>query len=87
MKTYKSPSPKLDIFNFLLWKSGLETEDLAHPAFYVPKEVMPIGRIIFDTTLKKVPTPPEITDKIFSKALKLLNRAYPNKSCEWCERI
>ena len=76
---------QLDIYNFLLRKNGYETEDFAYLLFYVPKEVMSTGEILFDTTLKKMKVDVKNAESIFNKAIKLLNSDCPKESCEWCE--
>ena len=76
---------QLDIYNFLLRKNGYETEDYAFLLFYIPKEVTETGEIIFDTTLKKMKVDVNNAEKIFNKALKLLEGECPSKTCEWCE--
>ena len=76
---------QLDIYNFLLRKNEYETEDFAFLLFYVPKEVMPTGEVIFDTELVKMKIDVDNAEKIWKNALKLLNSDCPSKSCEWCE--
>ena len=76
---------QLDIYNFLLRKNGYETEDYAYLLFYVPKEVMSTGEVIFDTTLKKMKVDVKNAESIFNKAIKLLNSNCPKESCEWCD--
>ncbi len=83
--THQYYQDQLDIYNFLLRKSGYETEDYAFLLFYVPKEVMPTGEVIFDTTLKKMKINIKNAEDIFKKAIKLLNSDCPEKSCEWCD--
>jgi len=53
--------------------------------FYVPKEVLSTGEVIFDTTLKKMKVDVKNAEDIFKKAIKLLKGNCPTKSCEWCE--
>ena len=53
--------------------------------FYVPKEVMATGEVIFDTTLKKMKINIKNAEEIFKKAIKMLEGDCPEKSCEWCE--
>ena len=43
-----------NIYNFLLRKNGYKTEDYFFLLFYVPKEVMATGEVIFDTSLVKM---------------------------------
>ena len=76
---------QLDIYNFLLRKAGYQTEDFSFLLFYVPKEVLETGEIIFDTTLKKMKIDVKNAEKIFKNAIKLLNEDCPIKTCEWCE--
>jgi hypothetical protein len=76
-----------NIYNFLLRKNGYNTEDYFFLLFYVPKEVMPTGEVIFDTTLKKMKVDVESAEKTWKKALKILNDKCPSKSCEWCEKV
>jgi len=80
---------QMDIYNFLLRKAGYDTEDYAFLLFYVPKEVMATGEVIFDTELVKMKINVKNAEKIWKKALKLLNEDCPTlpkgKECEWCE--
>lgn len=76
---------QLDIYNFLLRKNGYETEDFSFLLFYVPKEVMSTGEVIFDTELVKMKINIKNAETIWKKAIKLLNSDCPTKSCEWCE--
>ena len=85
--THEHYQNQLDFYNFLLRKNGYQTEDFAFLLFYVPKEVLPTGEVIFDTTLKKMDVNVKNAENIFNKALKLLNEDCPTKTCEWCERI
>ncbi len=75
---------QLDIYNYLLRKEGYDTENYAFLLFYVPKEVTETGEVIFDTELVKMKIDVKNADKIFKKAIKLLNSECPKKSCEWC---
>jgi len=76
---------QLDIYNFLLRKEGYDTEDYAFLLFYVPKEVTETGAVIFDTDLVKMKVDVGNAEKIFEKALKLLNDDCPKAICVWCE--
>ncbi len=75
------------VYNFLLRKNGYETEDYFFLLFYVPKEVMTTGQVIFDTTLVKMKVDIKKAEKSGKEALKLLNGECPNKCCEWCEKV
>ena len=85
--THEHYQDQLDIYNFLLRKNGFQTEDFSFLLFYVPKEVMSTGEVIFDTTLKKMKVSVENAEKILEKALKVLNGECPEKGCQWCERF
>jgi hypothetical protein len=78
---------QLDIYNFLLRKAGYQTEDYSFLLFYVPKEVLETGEVIFDTTLKKMKVDVKNAEKIWEKALDLLEKECPEKTCEWCVGI
>jgi len=85
--THEHYQNQLDIYNFLLRKNGFSTEDFAFLLFYVPKEVMSTGEVIFDTTLKKIKVDVENAEEIWKRALKLLNSECPSQGCQWCERF
>ena len=78
-----------NIYNFLLRKNGYETEDYFFLLFYVPKEVMPNGEVIFDTTLKKMNVDIKQAEKVWKDALKLLEGECPkkHKNCPWCINV
>ena len=76
---------QLEIYNLLLRKNGYETEDYAFLLFYIPREVMPTGEVIFDTHLIKRKIDVEHAEKLFEKAIELLNGDCPTKTCEWCD--
>ncbi len=76
---------QLNIYNFLLRKNGYQTEDYSFLLFYVPSEVLSKGEVLFETTLKKMPINVDHAEKLFKKALKLLNADCPKKACKWCE--
>jgi hypothetical protein len=84
---------QLNIYNFLLRKNGYETEDYAFLLFYVPKEVKETGEVIFDTELVKMKINIDEAEKVWKKALKILNEPCPLRHeeeaerCAWCELI
>jgi len=75
---------QLDFYNFLLRKNNYETEDFAFLLFYIPKEVSETGQFIFDTVLARRNINVENAERIFIKALKLLNSECPKECCNWC---
>ncbi|PIO08607.1 hypothetical protein COU59_01075 [Candidatus Pacearchaeota archaeon CG10_big_fil_rev_8_21_14_0_10_34_12] len=80
---------QMDIYNFLLRKNGYETEDFAFLLFYVPKEVMETGEVIFDTELVKMKVDVKNAEDLWGRAIKLLNGDCPEKNdeCLWCNKI
>lgn len=90
--THEISQNQLDIYNFLLQKNGYETEDFAFLLFYVPKEVLETGEVIFDTTLKKMQVNTNNAEKLWKKAIKLLEGKCPKDSgkeeeCGWCRLV
>lgn len=80
---------QLDIYNFLLRKNGWETEDFSFLLFYVPREVLPTGEVMFDTELVKMKIDIQRAEKVWKKAIELLNGKCPKKheDCPWCVNI
>lgn len=76
---------QLDLYTYLLQKNGYETEDFAFLLFYIPKEVLPTGEVIFDTTLVKMKVDVKNAEKLWKNALKLLDNECPIESCKWCK--
>ena len=76
-----------NIYNFLLRKNGYSTEDFGFLLFYVPREVMATGEILFDTELVKMKVDVKMAEKVWKKALKLLDGKCPKEKCEWCGRV
>jgi len=76
-----------NVYNFLLRKNGYETEDYFFLLFYVPSEVTDSGEVVFDTSLVKMKVDVGMAEKVWKKALKLLNSECPkwDGKCEWCE--
>lgn len=85
--THEHYQLQIDIYNFLLRKNGYETEDYGFLLFYIPREVLETGEVIFSTTLKKMPVNIKRAEEAWKKALELLNGECPEKGCEWCERF
>jgi len=85
--THEHYKDQLNIYNFLLRKNNYETEDYGFLLFYVPKEVLPKGEVIFDTKLIKIKIDVKNAESLFKNAIKLLNNECPKKTCEWCEKV
>ncbi len=75
---------QLDIYNFLFRKNGYKTEDFAFLLFYVPKEVLPTGEVVFYTSLIKMKVNIKNAEKVWERAIKLLEGDCPKETCEWC---
>jgi len=83
---------QLDIYNFLLRKNGYETEDYGFLLFYHPSHVLETGEVVFNTDLVKMKINVEDAEKMWKKALKILNGPCPKETpaedeCEWCRLI
>lgn len=76
---------QLDTYNLLLIKNGYETEDYGFLLFYYPLKVLETGEVIFETNLVKRKINIKNAEKLFKKALELLNSECPEKSCIWCD--
>ena len=87
--THESYQNQLDIYNFLLRKNGYETDEHALLLFYMPKEVLETGEVIFDTKLVSVKVNINNAEMLFNKAIKILRGPCPKQSqeCEWCKLI
>jgi hypothetical protein len=87
--THEHYKDQLDIYNFLLRKNGYETEDYSYLLFYHPEKVEEDGDVIFHTDLKEIEVSIENVEKIFMKALEILEGAIPAKhsECGFCEWI
>jgi hypothetical protein len=78
---------QLDVYNFLLGKNGFDTEDYAFLLFYIPKEVLETGEVVFDTLLARRNVDAKNAEELWKRALKLLYGECPNECCQWCERF
>ncbi|MBI2107275.1 PD-(D/E)XK nuclease family protein, partial [Candidatus Woesearchaeota archaeon] len=85
--THEYYQTQMDLYNFLLNKNGYKTEDFTYLLFYFPKEVLETGEVIFDTELKKIKTSSLNGEKIFMKAIALLQGKEPEDKCVWCKNI
>src|SRR3989338_1002684 len=70
---------QLDIYNFLLRKNGYETEDYAFLLFYYPKDVLENGDVVFEKELVKRKIDIDNAEKIWERAIELLNGDCPAK--------
>ncbi|CAD7768020.1 PD-(D/E)XK nuclease superfamily protein [Candidatus Methanoperedenaceae archaeon GB37] len=85
--THEHYQTQMDIYNFLLRKNGYETENYAYLLFYYPTEITKTGEVIFDTKLIKIPTDARRGEKVFKKAIEILEGPIPKPSenCEFCK--
>jgi hypothetical protein len=89
---------QLDIYAYLLAMNGYKVENYAYLLFYVPREVLETGEIVFDTTLKKLPINLKNAEQLWKKALDILRGEIPKiknhdelkeaeEICEWCRLL
>ncbi len=78
---------QLEVYTFLLGKSGFETEDYGYLIFYHPKKVEGSRAISFETDLVKVDVSVSHAEKFINGALKTLKGRIPKSSedCEYCK--
>jgi CRISPR/Cas system-associated exonuclease Cas4 (RecB family) len=77
---------QMSVYNFLLRKNGYQTVDYSYLLFYHPSHVLETGEVIFNTDLVKIKTSVKEGEKLFLKAVELINSECPEKTkgCEWC---
>ncbi|MBI5881157.1 PD-(D/E)XK nuclease family protein [archaeon] len=78
---------QLDIYTLLLHKNGYATENYAYLLFYYPDKVLENGDVAFHTDLVKLKIDTKNAEKIFKKAVEVLEGKEPEaaKECEWCK--
>jgi len=79
---------QLDFYNFLLEKNGFTPEKYAYLLFYHPEKVQS-GSIDFQTKLVKIDVSVKNAEKIFQRAVRVLNSAIPLRSpeCKYCRWV
>ncbi len=77
---------QMNVYNFLLRKNGYRTENYSLLLFYVPREVIATGEVIFDTEMVKMKVDVSQASKVWSDALVCLGGECPGGHCEWCQR-
>lgn len=85
--THTHYQSQIDIYSFLLAMNGYKTESYGFLLFYVPNRVENDGSIIFKTTLKKMEVDMKNAERMFNRAIKLLEGKRPKQGCEWCEKV
>jgi hypothetical protein len=85
--TAKHYQNQLDIYNLLLRKNGFRTEDYSYLLFYHPHEVARNGKIDFVTDLVRMKTYPGSAERLFRKAVAVLEGRKPEASpgCGFCQ--
>ena len=85
--THEHYQAQMDLYNFLLRKNGYQTEDYSYLLFYYPREIAETGEVLFDTKLIKMATSTERGQKVFERAINIINMSQPPRSngeCKFC---
>ena len=87
--THEHYQDQMDIYNFLLRKNDYQTEDYTYLIFYHPHKVEPNGHVCFNTDIIKIKADVKNAEKIFKKALKVLEADMPKPSeeCGFCKWV
>jgi RecB family exonuclease len=88
--THEHYRDQMDIYNFLLRKNGYQTEDYTYLLFYHPHKVEESGHVCFNTDLIKIEVNIKNAERIFKKALEVLEGEMPKADekcgfCRWAE--
>lgn len=85
--THEHYQDQMDFYNFLLRKNGYQTEDYTYLLFYHPHQVEENGHVCFNTNLIKLKTNPKNAEKIFKRAIDILenNIPPPDSECKFCQ--
>lgn len=80
---------QLDIYNFLLRKNGYETEDYSFLIFYHPNTIHENGDVDFHADLIKMKVSVENAERIFAKAITILEGPNPpcSEGCKYCKWV
>ncbi|MBI5002440.1 hypothetical protein HZC31_03585 [Candidatus Woesearchaeota archaeon] len=80
---------QMNIYNFLLRKNGYETEEYAYLFFYHPNKVNENGDVLFHTDLVEMKIDVHNAEKIFKKALGVLEGEMPacSEECGFCKWV
>jgi len=87
--THTHYQDQMDIYNFLLRKNDYETEEYTYLIFYHPHKVEENGHVCFNTDIIKIKADVKNAEKIFKKALKVLEGELPvaSEGCGFCKWI
>lgn len=78
---------QMHLYAYLLEKNGYAVEDYAYLLFYYPNRVLATGEVVFDTHLKKIAVFPAEGEKVFKKAITILQSdepPRPSSECQYC---
>ena len=80
---------QMNIYNFLLRKNMYKTKNYSYLLFYHPNKVDSDGDVLFNTDLVKMKISAKNAEKLFKKALKVLQSDGPDSSeeCGFCEWV
>lgn len=89
--THEHYRDQLNIYSLLLQRNNFEIEEFNFLIFYIPKEVLETGEVLFDKKLVRIKADPNSAQKLFEKALALLKGKCPphhnEKLCSWCALV
>ncbi len=88
--THEHYISQLDLYNFLLRKNNFQTQDYSYLLFYYPNKVTKTGEVIFDTKIIKIKTDPKRGEKLFKRAIEILQLEKPpkaDKDCGFCKYL
>ncbi|MBI4018933.1 MAG: PD-(D/E)XK nuclease family protein [Candidatus Aenigmarchaeota archaeon] len=85
--THEHYASQMHLYNYLLKQNGHDTEDFALLLFYHPNTVTEAGEVIFNTDLIRMSSNAQEGEKIFQKAIGVLQGEEPDASnnCGFCE--
>jgi len=87
--THEHYQNQMDIYNFLLRKNGYQTEDYTYLLFYHPNKLHKNGDVDFHADLIKIKVNIANAEKIFKKAVNVLENDMPEPSedCGFCKWV
>ena len=80
---------QLDCYALLLEKNGRRTADFAYLVYYVPKEVLENGVVLFGCEVQRIATSKENAEHLVCEAVACLRGEMPDASsaCEFCSWV
>jgi hypothetical protein len=85
--THKSYQDQLDIYRFLLVKNGHKVSKKGYLLFFHPITITDEGKFIFKTEVVEMKLDADSGEKLFKKAIKVLEGRMPaaSKDCGFCK--